>query len=68
MRIEIDCMGSIKTLDDQGRLHSFNGKPACIGSSGVNSWYERGFRYKTIWPNGVVDTYVNGVWVSSKSQ
>lgn len=68
MRIEIDSLGGIHKVNDEDQLHSFDAKPAYIRSSGVISWYDRGFRYKTIWPNGVADTYVNGLWVSSKSQ
>lgn len=57
MRIVINEIGAIKTLDDQGRLHSFNGKPAYISATGHMSWCENGMILKCITPNGTVTVY-----------
>lgn len=52
MRIEINKNGSIRTYNDNEKLHSFNYKPAIIMRDGKLVWYNNGELVKAVWPGG----------------
>lgn len=54
MNIYITERGCICYNNKQGRLHSFNGKPAVIWPLGGLEWYDDGMPIKTITSNGYI--------------
>lgn len=57
MRIVITYSGAIKTVNEIGMLHSFNGKPAYIEFDGTMWWYDNGKPFKSVLPYGIVTFY-----------
>lgn len=57
MRVVITYTGAIKTVNETGRLHSFNDKPAYIDFDGSMYWYDNGKLFKSVMPSGMVSFY-----------
>ena len=53
-KIKVNNRGSISVFNEQGRLHSFDGKPAYIAWDGGLTWYDKGRFIKRLHPNGTV--------------
>lgn len=54
MQIRISPSGTIFKFNDEGQLHSFNGKPAYINSMGILRWYNNGTPVKARAADGTV--------------
>lgn len=52
--IKVDHRGGISIYNENGRLHSFDGKPAYVAHTGGLDWYENGKAVKSIYPDGRV--------------
>lgn len=64
MQIRISPYGTNYKFNDQGQMHSLNGKPAYITSKGVMHWYNNGTPVKARAADGRVtslETEVNGI-------
>ena len=48
MRIQIDCHGTLCKFNENGRLHSFDGRPAYISAGGHMSWCNDGIVFKCL--------------------
>lgn len=51
---KIDRDGSILTYNENGKLHSFNGKPSLITREGKMVFHKDGVALKTVFPDGGV--------------
>lgn len=68
MNIYITERGCICYTNKQGRLHSFNGKPAIIWPGGGLEWYNDGLPIKSIGRNGYTLHFDEGGKVISASE
>lgn len=57
MRMKINSRGGMTRLNEAGRLHSFNGKPAYIAADGMMAWYDDGVPFRFMHPDGTVIRY-----------
>ena len=53
-KIKIDMFGTILSLNENNRLHSFDGKPSRITRSGVLYFHNDGMLFKTVFFDGKV--------------
>ena len=52
MKTKVNDDGHICTYNEDGELHSFNGKPAIIMSNGYVVWCDKGRLVKTVCDRG----------------
>lgn len=58
-KVKIDMFGSILILNENNRLHSFDGKPSRISRSGILSFHNDGMIFKTVLSDGRVAVWSN---------